>query len=304
MPRAAPAGARPGAERMPAAPRRSGPPRPRGYTRTVSDASPNGPSRRVRRNRTLLVVGILLIAVLAVATGILIGTEQTAQRAAPSGTQLASDTPEPSAPRPEPTAEPEPPASVDAFDRAARSLDDPMSIWVVVNPQRPLDPVDFVPPDLVEVPVARTWVPEMRQEAADAVVAMFQAAADEAGFFLASNSAYRSYSTQVELYGDGSDPTTAKPGHSEHQLGLAIDIGTEGGCTFECMDDSAESEWLHANAHRFGFILRYPADKVDVTGYPWESWHYRYVGPELATEMHETGFTTLEEFFGLPPGAE
>ncbi|WP_165314272.1 M15 family metallopeptidase [Agromyces protaetiae] len=175
-----------------------------------------------------------------------------------------------------------------------------MSIWVVVNRDRPLNPEDFVPPDLVEVPVAHTWVPEMRQEASDAVVAMFQAAADEAGYFLASNSAYRSYSTQVDLYGDGDDPTTAPPGRSEHQTGLGIDIGTERGCTFECMEDSEEGQWLRDNAYRFGFILRYPADKVDVTGYPHEAWHYRYIGVDLATKMHETGYTTLEEFFGLP----
>ncbi|BDZ54481.1 hypothetical protein GCM10025870_15540 [Agromyces marinus] len=68
-----------------------------------------------------------------------------------------------------------------------------------------------------------------------------------------------------------------------------------------CLADTAEGQWLRDNAHRFGFLLRYPADKVDVTGYQFEPWHFRYIGTELALEMREKGITTLEEFFGLPP---
>jgi zinc D-Ala-D-Ala carboxypeptidase len=99
-----------------------------------------------------------------------------------------------------------------------------------------------------------------------------------------------------------SDPTTAPPGRSEHQTGLAIDIGSESGyCSLaECFADTPEGQWLAANAWRFGFLLRYPADKIDITGYTFEPWHYRYIGVDLSTEMHERGVTTLEEFFGLP----
>ncbi|MDF0513743.1 M15 family metallopeptidase [Agromyces sp. H3Y2-19a] len=264
-------------------------------------ADPPAVDEAVQRRR--MTVALVLIAILAAISVVVVGAvagagsgSAGATGGGPEASGSASATP-----RPAPATVP-PPASVDTFDRTAHSLDDPASIWVVVNQVRPLNPQDYVPDDLVEVPVAHSWVPEMRQEASDAVVAMFAAAADEADFYLASNSAYRSYDTQVELYGDGSDPTTAPPGHSEHQTGLAMDIGTEGGCTFECMDDSAEGEWVRANAWRFGFILRYPADKVDITGYPHESWHFRYVGVPLATEMHEKGITTLEEFFGVPGG--
>lgn len=239
-----------------------------------------------------------LVAIAVVVIGAVVGT---GSGGATPGSGAPADDETPTA-RPAPTAPPAP-AVVDTFDTSAHSLDDPASIWVVVNQVRALNPEDYVPDDLVEVPVAHTWVPEMRQEASDAAVAMFEAAAAEADFYLASNSAYRSYDTQVELYGDGSDPTTAPPGHSEHQTGLAMDIGTEGGCSFECMDDSAEGEWIRANGYRFGFILRYPADKVEITGYPHESWHFRYVGVELATEMHDRGVTTLEEFFGVEGGA-
>jgi D-alanyl-D-alanine carboxypeptidase len=262
-------------------------------------------SEGVQRRRLQVAGGLslALVAVAAIAIGAVTGAEGVADPGASgtssSSTDVTGDAGDASTPRPEPS-DSAAPAAVDTFDKAARSIDDPASVWVVVNKLRPLNPQDYEPVDLVDVPVAHTWEPLMRQEASDAVVAMFQAATDEAGLYLASNSAFRSYSTQVDLYGAGDDPTTAPPGASEHQTGLAIDIGAENGCTFECLETSPEGEWLRANAYRFGFLLRYPADKVDVTGYPHEAWHYRYIGVELATEMHDTGFTTLEEFFGLP----
>ncbi len=176
---------------------------------------------------------------------------------------------------------------------------------MVVNKLRPLDPQDYVPADLVDVPVEHTWPPLLRQEASDAVVAMFQAALDEAGLELASNSAYRSYAAQEEIY-DGDDLSTARPGFSEHQTGLTMDIGAASGeCSLDaCFGETDEGIWLRDNAWRFGFILRYPADKTPITGYEYEPWHFRYVGVALATEMRETGFTTLEEFFGLPAAPE
>ena len=72
----------------------------------------------------------------------------------------------------------------------------------------------------------------------------------------------------------------------------------------ECFGATPQGLWLAANSYRFGFILRYPAGKRAVTGYIFEPWHFRYVGVELATEMHETGIATLEEFFGLPPAPD
>lgn len=262
----------------------------------MSEQPPIDEATQRRRMTIALSIIAALVAIAVVVVGAVVGAGGGAS--GDTGGEASGS----ATPRPAPPAPPAP-AVVDTFDMAAHSLDDPASIWVVVNQVRPLNPIDYVPEDLVEVPVEHTWAPELRQEASDAVVAMFAAAAEEADYYLASNSAYRDYDTQAELYGDGDDPTTAPPGHSEHQTGLAMDIGTEGGCTFECMDDSEEGEWLQANAYRFGFILRYPADKVDITGYPHESWHFRYVGVDLATEMHDRGITTLEEFFGVPGGA-
>ncbi len=258
----------------------------------------------MQQNRRLAIAGTLslvLIAGAAVVVGAVSGAAPGGA-AFPSGTDSsATQTP---TPRPAPAAPPAP-VTVDTFDRAARSLDDPTSIWVVVNKLRPLNPQDYEPDDLVDVPVPHTWEPLLRQEAADAIVAMFDAASAEAGLELASNSAYRSYSAQEEIY-DGDDLSTARPGYSEHQTGLTMDIGAVSGeCSLDaCFGETDEGIWLRDNAWRFGFILRYPADKTPVTGYEYEPWHFRYVGVELATEMHDTGFSTLEEFFGLPAAPE
>lgn len=258
----------------------------------------------MKQNRRLVIaasLSVALIAVSAAVVGAVTGAESAGGGTSGAG---ASDATEAPATRPAPAAAP-PPATVDTFDRAAHSIDDPTSIWVVVDKLRPLNPQDYEPDDLVDVPVEHTWDPLLRQEASDAVVAMFQAAADEAGLALASNSAYRSYSAQEEVY-DGDDLTTARPGFSEHQTGLAIDIGAASGeCSLAtCFADTPEGIWLRDNAWRFGFILRYPADQTPVTGYEFEPWHYRYVGVELATEMRETGIPTLEQFFQLPAAPE
>lgn len=247
--------------------------------------------------RLALPLIVVLLCAAAIVVGAVSGAGAGASHAGPEASAEPSET---AGPRPAP-AQTAPPASVATFDRAAHSIDDPDSIWVVVNKLRPLDPPDYVPGDLVDVPVPHTWDPLLRQEAADAIVAMFDAAANEAGLELASNSAYRSYTAQQNIY-DGDDLSTARPGFSEHQTGLTMDIGAVSGeCSLtQCFGETAEGIWLRENAYRFGFILRYPADKTAVTGYEYEPWHFRFVGTDLAAEMRDTGVTTLEEFFGLP----
>lgn len=216
-------------------------------------------------------------------------------------TGTATNAPHGAPPSPTPTPAPSP-----TFDRSARSIDNPTSLWLVVNKRRPLP--DYVPA-VVDVPVAHTNAPQLRREASRAVVALF-AAAEADGLELASNSAYRSYATQKSVYEGNverlgrkvADNLTAHPGCSEHQTGLAIDIGAlSGRCSLDvCMGDQPEGKWLAENAWRHGFLLRYPADKVPVTGYQYEPWHFRFLGRPLARELHETGVRTLEEFFGLP----
>ncbi|MBC7591664.1 MAG: M15 family metallopeptidase [Salinibacterium sp.] len=225
--------------------------------------------------------------------------------ALPTKSPTATPTPTPSV-TPTPTPIPTP-----TFDATAQSIDDPNSYWVVADKLRPLNPSDWEPPDLVEVPVAYANQPYLRQAASDAVVAMFAAfSAESGGLQMQSQSAYRSYSSQESVYAGwvsslgqaGADLTSARPGYSEHQTGLSIDVSASPAtCSLEqCFGDTAQGQWLAAEAWRFGFTVRYPNGKTDVTGYEYEPWHMRYVGLELAAELHNTGILTLEEFFGLP----
>jgi D-alanyl-D-alanine carboxypeptidase len=217
-----------------------------------------------------------------------------------------ASTPSAPATSPTPSATPIP---TPTFDSTAQSIDDPASYWVVVNKQRPLNPSDYYPADLVDPPVPYGAY-SMRQAASDAVVAMFAAFLQETGEEMESISGFRSYDSQVSTYNGWvdslgqaeADLQSARPGHSEHQTGLAIDVGSvPAECSLEtCFAGTTQGQWLAGNGWRFGFIVRYPSDKTPVTGFSYEPWHMRFVGVELSTEMHNTGVTTLEEFFGLP----
>ena len=113
-------------------------------------------------------------------------------------------------------------------------------------------------------------------------------------------SAYRSYQSQVTIYNRSvanygiaeSDKTSARPGNSEHQTGLTLDVNS--------VDDSfkytSAYKWLSNNAYKYGFILRYPENKEDITGYTYEPWHYRYVGEDVANKIKEEGIT-FDEYY-------
>jgi D-alanyl-D-alanine carboxypeptidase len=263
------------------------------------------PSARVRRRR---VIAVLILA--AVFVGVLVGSiyllAPHPQEVDVAETPSPSSTPTPSS---SPTPRPDAPLKL-TFDKRQFSIDDPASFWVVVNKLRPLNPVDYVAPDLVDVPVAYVYAPKLRADASAAVVQMFADFTAETGLEMQSQSAYRSYSAQVSTYNnwvsqlgqEGADLTSARPGHSEHQTGLAIDISAKPAvCSLDqCFADTPQGTWLAANAYKYGFVLRYPDGYTDITGYEFEPWHYRYVGVELATEYVASGATTLEEFFGLP----
>ena len=114
-------------------------------------------------------------------------------------------------------------------------------------------------------------------------------------------SGYRSYAYQASLYNsyvaqDGqalADTYSARPGHSEHQSGLAFDIGAlDNG-----YGNTPDGRWLHAHCADYGFIIRYPAGKESMTGYQYEPWHVRYVGKEIASQIMAQGIT-LEEYLG------
>ncbi|UWX95956.1 M15 family metallopeptidase [Arthrobacter zhaoxinii] len=185
---------------------------------------------------------------------------------------------------------------------AAPEAEAPDSVTLVVNKQRPLA-ADYVPPDLVDAGGLL-----LRAEAAAAYAGMVSAAAAE-GVSISPVSGYRSREDQSQLhtsyterYGqEGADSLSARPGFSEHETGLAVDIGNPDGlCALEtCFEGTAAGSWAAANAHRYGFLIRYPAGAEQITGYAYEPWHLRYVGPEVAGGVHEAG-VTLEEFLGLP----
>ncbi|WP_152648028.1 M15 family metallopeptidase [Demequina sediminicola] len=186
------------------------------------------------------------------------------------------------------------------------SLDDADSLWVVVNKLRPLDPIDYVPSPLDAVAGS-----PMTPEAASAMERMRTAAADAGAPFNVSN-AYRPYTEQKVLheryiaeYGTTvTERSSLRPGYSEHQTGLAADIYQSESCRIKtCFADEAAGQWVAANAHEYGFVVRYPDGAEDTTGIRYEPWHVRYVGLDLARAMHESG-QTMEEFFDLPPALD
>ncbi|ARQ07689.1 D-alanyl-D-alanine carboxypeptidase [Macrococcoides canis] len=125
---------------------------------------------------------------------------------------------------------------------------------------------------------------------------------------LVVRSGYRTYQMQDKLYkaykaqDANADTYSARPGHSEHQTGLAFDIGSvESARDFTIsFGDTTEGEWLAQNAHKYGFIIRYPEGKTHITGYQYEPWHVRYVGTKIAQEIFNKKIT-LEEYLGLYP---
>lgn len=195
------------------------------------------------------------------------------------------------------------PAARDARPAGLTDLErtDRKHLLRLVDKTRPLHPIDYAPRDLVQW--GRTEY-QLRAEVADQLAAMTAAAA-ERGHDLRVISGYRSYRTQrstydywVAHYGRRSaDATSARPGHSEHQTGLAVDLDGPGGCYLEpCFGSSRAGRWVAARAYRYGFVLSYPEGMKARTGYAYEPWHVRYVGPRTAYAMHELGVPLLADY--------
>ncbi|WP_295034509.1 D-alanyl-D-alanine carboxypeptidase family protein [uncultured Microbacterium sp.] len=189
-------------------------------------------------------------------------------------------------------------------------LSDPHRDWVVVNKARPLNPVTFAPSSFGDVALSVDGAGSLRADTAQALDQL-SAAADAAGVgTIALASGYRSYDTQVQTYSGQiaqygqaqGDALSARPGHSEHQTGLAADVvSCAGGCgSIDSFGGTDAGAWVAQNAWQYGFIVRYGAGQTGVTGYDPEPWHLRYLGVPLATAYHDGGYATLEQFFGLP----
>lgn len=206
----------------------------------------------------------------------------------------------------------ETPPAPTGFDKKQLSIDDSTSLWVVVDKLRPLKP-GYVPAGLAAPAVALRLSAgsdemKMRPDSGAALKEMFTDA-KAAGSNLLIASAYRSEATQKAVHASyvaqkgaaAADTDSARAGYSEHQTGLAVDVGrTDHKCEVEaCFGDTPEGKWVAQNAYKYGFIVRYPTGKQANTGYVYEPWHLRYVGKDLAKAIYDSG-QTMEEFFDLP----
>ncbi|TDX46446.1 D-alanyl-D-alanine carboxypeptidase family protein [Orenia marismortui] len=190
-------------------------------------------------------------------------------------------------------------------------VSDPSDLLVVVNKNNSL-PSDYIPKNLVvpDVPFPFKEFHQkklMREDAAKALETLFRQAKKD-GIELYATSGYRSYNRQKAIFTskamsqglENANKFSAKPGESEHQTGLAMDV-TSSKVNFsltQYFGDTKEGKWLKGNAHKFGFIIRYPQGKEGVTGYEYEPWHLRYVGGGLSEEIAYNN-STLEEYLGM-----
>ena len=171
-------------------------------------------------------------------------------------------------------------------------------ILVLTNKYSKL-PDGYEPSDLEEISSeyfinGNTLVRNLRKEAKEAFEKLSKASIEN-GTPVYGQSAYRPYSMQESLYNQevqrsgvkGADSDTARPGHSEHQTGLAIDVASEKWGNMYSFDKSSSYEWMNKNAHKYGFILRYRKEYENIHGYIYEGWHYRYVGVKVATDIHD-----------------
>ena len=194
---------------------------------------------------------------------------------------------------------------------------------ILQEPSKPSNPTGYIKgqelpkePKLVHgvllankrYPLPEDYAPGESEEAREAFNEL-AASAVTSGISLQAFSTYRSYDYQVTLYNryverdgqEAADRYSARPGYSEHQTGLAFDIGEvnhEKHWASNSFGDTEAAKWLAANAHQYGFILRYPEGKEETTGYMHESWHYRYVGKDMAEQIFKRNIT-LEEYLGV-----
>lgn len=239
---------------------------------------------------------ILLLIIVAIATGVYLILNKKNEAPDTSNNPSAKQTDNP---------------ALAAEDLSKYTIDIQSSIYFIVNKQRPL-PTSYVPdnlvrPDVELVPGDNPEEQQLRSEAARAAEAMFEEA-KQSGFDLVMASGYRSADLQKVYYDnyvardgqEAADKYSARPGTSEHQTGLALDITTASRkCYLDiCFADTPEAKWLKNNAYKYGFTLRYKKGKEDITGYQFEPWHFRYVGEGLADNLYKSN-QTLEEFFGL-----
>jgi zinc D-Ala-D-Ala carboxypeptidase len=225
--------------------------------------------------------------------------EPTATPGEPAATLAPGETPDPS---PDATDTPpsQPTSTPDTDGVVLLACNDPLA---PVDKQHRLAR-DCVPANLVALPAAYSYGEEqlLTAPAADALVEMLEAAIDD-GYYIYARSSYRSYDTQVATYNywisvygrEYADRISARPGHSEHQLGTTTDVvSASSGYQLDAFRGTPEAAWIAENSWRFGFIVSYPESKEHITGYVYEPWHIRYVGRDVAANVRASGLTLGE----------
>ena len=165
---------------------------------------------------------------------------------------------------------------------------------------------DYVPKNLVDISNHYAWGTDNKatQDTLNAFIKMQTDCLNETGIKILINSSYRSYEEQEAVYNnyvksydeEYADKIAARPGHSEHQTGLSLDIFSTTDTKMKEFENSKTYKWLKKNAYKYGFIIRYPKDKEDITGFSFEPWHYRYVGVDIAKTIYEEDIT-YEEYY-------
>jgi D-alanyl-D-alanine carboxypeptidase len=232
----------------------------------------------------------------------------------------------PPEPEPEPVVAEEPPPPPEEPEIAVQAhpilspaeagvAENQDSITALVNKNSHLA-ADYVPEDLmyVDIPFSfsdRVEKRMLRREAAEALASLV-VDAEKQDLSIVGVSGYRSYATQVSIFNynvgrfgseEEANRISARPGESEHQTGLVMDVSTAavGYALEQSFDQTPEYDFIRENAHKYGFVVRYPDGKEAITGYMYEPWHLRYFGPELAGALHEAG-QTYEEYLAALSG--
>lgn len=189
------------------------------------------------------------------------------------------------------------------FYKNIKTIDNP-DIKVLVNKNNKLKE-NYIPKNLVKLNLKYSTEDKyMIKEAAE----NFEKLSEEAkkyGFKIIAVSTYRSYDYQDKLFNHYVETKgleyalmcSAKPGHSEHQTGLAVDV-MGSNYDYDLFEKSIEFNWMINNSYKYGFILRYPKGKENITGFKYEPWHYRYIGKEIAEYIYNKKIT-LEEYFNF-----
>lgn len=245
-------------------------------------------------------------------------SEEAGSSGSPEATPEASEKPSNAANEPEDSGDSDslsallqlnaPDKTIEVGKNGVATVTNPESMLVLVNKKRELSST-YAPDDLVKPDVEFSFSGDspkqkMRKTAASALEKLF-AGAKKDGITLKAVSGYRSYATQKSIFSRNADlkgeevanRTSARPGQSEHQTGLAMDVSSAS-ANYELepkFGDTKEGKWLAAHCAEYGFIIRFLNGEEDVTGYSYEPWHVRYVGKEAAKQIMKQG-VTLEAY--------